>query len=192
MRSFLAFVLLLVSVEFAAGQIRTEETRTTTDSTSGKTMTTSSVIVSKSEDITPRNSMIVVNPLKFFLFYNLSYFQKVGDRIGIGGGIQIPVFDEIGGFGGNLELRYYPSGKTLRGVYVAPNISVSSLSALRSTGTVTTIGVLLGWQWFPGDDFALGLGIGIDRYILSRDGDYDFSSYSGTAPAIRFDIGYAW
>lgn len=192
MRSSLASVLLLFSVEFAAGQIRTEETRTTTDSTSGKTMTTSSVILSKSEDITPRNSMIVVNPLKFFVFYNLSYFHKVGDRIGIGGGFQIPVFDEIGGFGGNLELRYYPSGKTLRGFYVGPNISVSSLSAFGSTGTVTTVGVLLGWQWFPGDDFALGLGIGVDRYMLSRNGDYDFNSYSGTAPALRFDIGYAW
>lgn len=192
MRSFLAFVLLLVSVEFAAGQIRTEETRTTTDSTSGKSMTTSSVIVSKSEDITPRNSMIVVNPLKFFVFYNLSYFHKVDERIGIGGGFQIPVFEGIGGFGANFEMRYYPSRKTLRGFYVAPNVSVTSLSANRSTGTVTTVGVLLGWQWFPGEDFALGLGIGIDRYMLSRDGDYDFSSYSGTLPALRFDIGYAW
>lgn len=80
--------------------------------------------------------------------------------------------------GGNFELRYYPSGKTLRGFYVAPNFSVSSLSAFRSSGTATTIGVLMGWQWFPGDDFALGLGIGIDRYILSKEGDYDFSSYS--------------
>lgn len=192
MRSILASVLLLASVQLATGQVRTEETRTTTDSTSGKTVTTSSVIVSQSEDITPRNSMIVVNPLKFFFFYNLSYFQKVDDRIGIGGGFQIPVFDEIGGFGGNFELRYYPSGKTLRGFYVAPNFSVSSLSAFRSSGTATTIGVLMGWQWFPGDDFALGLGIGIDRYMLSKEGDYDFSSYSGTAPALRFDIGYAW
>ena len=72
MRSTLASVLLLASVQLATGQVRTEETRTTTDSTSGKTVTTSSVIVSQSEDITPRNSMIVVNPLKFFFFYNLS------------------------------------------------------------------------------------------------------------------------
>jgi hypothetical protein len=56
--------------------------------------------------------------------------------------------------------------------------------------TLTTIGILLGWQWFPGDDFALGLGIGIDHYAGSNESGY--SNIEGNAPALRFDIGYTW
>jgi hypothetical protein len=56
------------------------------------------------------------------------------------------------------------------------------------------MGGLVGWQWFPGDQFAIGLGIGADYYFLSDDntGNDDFEDYSGMAPALRFDIGYAW
>ena len=53
------------------------------------------------------------------------------------------------------------------------------------------MGGLIGWQWFPGDQFAMGLGIGVDYYFFSGD-DADFSKINGTAPALRFDIGYAW
>jgi len=52
---------------------------------------------------------------------------------------------------------------------------------------------LVGWQWFPGDQFAMGLGIGVDytsdQFLTTND---DFGRYDGTAPALRFDIGYAW
>ena len=55
------------------------------------------------------------------------------------------------------------------------------------------MGALIGWQWFPGDDFAIGLGIGADYYTGSVDENgSDFGNYSGTVPAVRFDIGYAW
>ena len=68
------------------------------------------------------------------------------------------------------------------------NLSTSGSS---SDAKVFSIGVLFGWQWFPGDDFAMGLGIGIDRYFLSNSKDV-FTSYDGNVPAVRFDIGYAW
>ncbi len=189
----LAMSILLYQISFS--QVRTEETRKTIDEKTGDSTLTRSVIISKSEDISPRNHMIVVNPLKFFLFYNLSYYQKVSPNIGMGGGIQIPTLSGINGFGANAELRYHPSGKTLRGFYFAPNISFNYLSSDNSdvSTSLFSFGGLIGWQWFPGDDFAIGLGIGIDYYIGSTsNGDNDFKNYDGTVPAVRFDIGYAW
>ena len=175
-------------------QERTEETVVETDST-GNTTTTKIVRVSKSEDITPRNNVITINPLKFFLFYNLSYYRKVSANIAVGGGLQMPALAGVTGFGVNGEMRFYPSGKTLRGFYLAPNISFNSLTSNSVTVSAFSAGGLVGWQLFPGDDFAMGLGIGIDQYFLSAsDGDdvNFFDGYDGTFPALRFDIGYGW
>lgn len=202
----LILTLLVFGVKTSDAQIRTEGTKTEVDSVTGQTKTTSYVDVKKEEDITPRHNMIVVNPLKFFLFYNLSYYHAFSQVLAGGIGIQMPTLSGLSGFGANAEVRFYPSEKALRGFYVAPNFSFNFLkysgSYVSYNGgtssnssdpsiTVTTIGVLLGWQWFVGDDFALGLGIGVDHYFGSSSESY-FSSYDGTFPALRFDIGYAW
>jgi len=174
-------------------QVRTEETRTSTDTTSGQTTVTKSVIVSESEDITPRNGMITINPLKFFLFYNLSYYHRLSSSSAIGFGLQVPTLSGIDGFGVNAEFRAYPSQKSLRGFYVAPNVSFTSLTAGDVKTSPFSLGVLIGWQWFPGDDFAMGLGIGVDYYFGSVSSNKEnLGKYNGTAPALRFDIGYAW
>jgi len=56
-----------------------------------------------------------------------------------------------------------------------------------------SFGALVGWQWFPGDQFAIGLGIGVDYYIGAIEEDNgNMERYNGTVPALRFDIGYAW
>ena len=177
----------------ALSQTRTEETRTSVDTLSGESTVTRSVIISQSEDITPRSEMVIVNPLKFFLFYNLSYYHSLSPYATFGGGFQIPTISGISGFGVNAEVRLHPSGKAPRGFYVAPNISYNTLRADHSESSPFSFGVLLGWQWFPGDEFAMGLGIGVDYYIGSvSNGHEDFGNYDGTAPALRFDIGYAW
>jgi len=187
------FIACVCITGSAPGQIKTVETRTSVDSTAGDTTVTRSVIVSSSEDITPRTSMLVVNPLKFFLFYNLSYFHRLSSSAAAGIGFQVPTIAGIDGFGVNAELRLHPSGKSLRGFYVAPNVAVNRLSAGDVKTTPTSVGILLGWQWFPGDEFAMGLGLGVDYYMGSvSDEDSDFGKYDGTAPALRFDIGYAW
>ncbi len=183
---FGTLLLIFACRAISIAQVKTEATRTTTDST-GKSTTVTEVIISKSEDVTPRNNMIVINPLKFFLFYNLSYFRKISETMAFGGGFQFPTIKGVEGFGVNLEIRYYPKGKTLRGFYVAPNASYNSFG---SSVHSTSIGILLGWQWFPGDDFAIGLGLGVDQYFIT---DKNYSShYDGTFPAVRFDVGYAW
>jgi hypothetical protein len=187
------FVFLILSSQFIYSQVRTEEKKKTVTEQKGDTTITQSVIISESEDITPRHHMIVINPLKFLLFYNISYYQMVSKNIAIGAGVQSPTLGGTEGIGFNAEVRFHPSGKTLKGFYLAPNISYNRLSGENSSNTVSifSIGGLVGWQWFPGDDFAMGLGIGIDHYTASKDNS-DFGDYDGNAPALRFDIGYGW
>lgn len=190
------FMILLACIAIFSigfGQERTDERKWTIDPVTGDTIYSEAVIISQSEDITPRTSMIVINPLKFLLFYNISYFHKIDDGTAIGIGVQAPTISGIDGIGINAEVRFYPKGKNLRGFYFAPNVSYNHLSIENVSSSPFSAGVLVGWQWFPGDQFAMGLGIGIDYYFgsVSDDND-DFGKYDGTAPALRFDIGYAW
>jgi len=189
----LSLLISLAMFLSALGQNRTGEIRVTINPETGDTTFTESVIISQTEDITPRNSMIIINPLKFLLFYNISYFQKVSDNVVVGGGVQIPTISGLNGFGANAEVRVYPNGKNLRGFYIAPNISFNHLSNEDGSTSPFSFGVLVGWQWFPGDQFALGFGIGADYYIGTiTENNGDFENYSGMVPALRFDIGYAW
>jgi len=192
----LTLIMSFLAVFSGLGQDRTDEKKWTIDPETGDTIYTESVAISQTEDITPRNSMIIINPLKFLLFYNISYYHKLSDQVAIGGGVQMPTPRGINGFGANAEVRLYPSGKNLRGFYFAPNISYNSLTDTETDETLSlfSMGGLVGWQWFPGDQFAIGLGIGADYYFLSDDntGNDDFEDYSGMVPALRFDIGYAW
>ncbi|MBI3124925.1 MAG: hypothetical protein HYZ10_11035 [Ignavibacteriales bacterium] len=190
-------ILILIFIvcstyQHSNAQEKTVEKRVIVDSKGNKD-TTEAVIISKSEDITPRSNMLIINPLKFFLFYNLSYYRKIDNTLVIGGGFQLPTIKGVDGFGFNAEIRIHPSRRALRGFYIAPNISYNNLttSGANSNANVFSIGALIGWQWFPGDEFAMGLGIGIDHYFLSNSKDA-FNSYDGNVPAIRFDIGYAW
>ncbi|MDH3252185.1 MAG: hypothetical protein OEM41_05290 [Ignavibacteria bacterium] len=191
--AIVAVLLCVVFVHYGAAQTRTDETKKTLTTEKGDTVVTQSVIVSKSEDITPRTGVIVINPLKFFLFYNFSYFHSVSPNVAVGGGFQIPTPSGINGFGVNAEVRIYPSGKSPRGFYVAPNVSYNRLTSSDSESSPFSAGVLLGWQWFPGDEFAIGLGIGVDYYTgsVSTEGG-GFEKFDGSVPALRFDIGYAW
>jgi hypothetical protein len=189
----IAFLTIIVMLSTGFGQEKTGEKKWTIDPETGDTIYTESVIISESEDITPRSSMIVINPLKFLLFYNISYFHKINEGTAIGGGVQVPTLAGLNGFGVNAEVRFYPKGNNLRGFYFAPNVSYNNLSSDNSDGSVSvsSVGGLIGWQWFPGEQFAMGLGIGVDYYFFSGDDD-SFSKIDGTAPLLRFDIGYAW
>lgn len=197
MKESLFGIILLVFLSCQVGftQIKTEEKRTTVNKTTGDTVFTESLIISQEEDITPRMNMIIVNPLKFLLFYNLSYFHKLTEQAVIGAGVQFPTVSGLNGYGINLELRLHPAKKSLRGFYIAPNLSYNRLKSTEDGEQLNafSIGALLGWQWFPGDEFAIGLGIGADYYVGSTSSSSgDLEKYDGFVPAIRFDIGYAW
>ena len=193
-RLVLSLMLMCVCVvQLGVAQTLTKEKRKSVEKTEGDTTTTESVVISKSEDITPRSQMIVVNPLKFLLFYNLSYFHSLSPSVTFGAGVQFPTPKDVNGYGLNAEIRFYPSGKSPKGFYVAPNIAYNKLWSREERTEPFSVGALIGWQWFPGEDFAIGLGIGADYYIGSvSNGNKDFKSYDGWAPALRFDIGYAW
>jgi hypothetical protein len=104
--------------------------------------------------------------------------MKINQTIAVGLGAQSPTLSGLSGFGVNGEVRFHPGNKCLRGFYIAPNFSVNSLKDNYSaTATITSLGVLIGWQWFPGDDFAMGLGIGIGHYVGSSGSG--FSSIDG-------------
>ena len=188
----LSLLICLSSIQSAFSQDKTEEKKWTIDPATGDTLYTEAVTISQTEDITPRNSMIIINPLKFLLFYNISYFHKLNDNTVLGGGLQIPTLSGLNGFGINAEARFYPDGNNLKGFYFAPNVSYNNLSSDGDESvSIASVGGLVGWQWFPGEQFAIGLGIGVDYYFFSGN-DNDFSKLDGTAPLLRFDIGYAW
>ena len=132
--------LFLISILFAItvnAQTVTKEKKETVNTETGDTVYTESTTISTTEDITPREDMIVINPLKFFFFYNISYFHKMSDKVALGGGFQIPTLGGLGGIGVNAELRYYPSAKTLRGFYFAPNISYNNFTVVNDDGFST-------------------------------------------------------
>lgn len=190
------FIICFLVSNKLFSQTKTEESKTVLNS-DGSSSVVKSTSVTSSEDITPRNNLISINPLKFFLFYNATYYRKLNNTIVVGAGFQIPTLKDVGGFGINAELRLHPLGKALSGVYLAPNVSYNSLSSKQNsfTTSATSIGALLGWQWFPGEQFAMGLGIGMDYYMLSsNDNDVNsfYSSFQGSSPALRFDIGFGW
>lgn len=189
------FILLvcIYCTQVSLGQTMTTETRKSVVQENGDTTTVESVILTRSEDVTPRTGMFMVNPLKFLLFYNLSYYHRVSSSIVFGGGVQFPTPEGVNGFGLNTEVRFYPSSKSPRGFYIAPNISYNIMRTVDEEANPFSIGALIGWQWFPGDDFALGLGIGADYYTgsLSEKGGA-ITRFDGWVPALRFDIGYAW
>ena len=90
MKSLLVTILVGLMVISVKGQEATEETRVTINPETGDTTFTASLIISETQDITPRNSMLIINPLKFLLFYNLSYFHKVSEQVAMGGGQTAP------------------------------------------------------------------------------------------------------
>ena len=193
MKQLLTILICLTLTLTLSAQIKTDEKKVEIDTETGDTTFTESVIITRMEDITPRGSMLIINPLKFFLFYNLSYYYKISDKVTLGAGLQVPTISGVSGFGIYAEASLYPTGKQMRGFYIAPNISYNSLTSEEGSTSPFSFGALVGWQWFPGDEFAIGLGIGLDYYTGSvSGGESDMERYSGTVPAIRFDIGYAW
>ena len=84
MKYLIIITVILFSISAGIAQTKTEEKKKTVTTSEGDTVVTESEIISAEEDITPRSDMIVVNPLKFLLFYNISYFHKFSDKAAFG------------------------------------------------------------------------------------------------------------
>jgi hypothetical protein len=200
-------------------QIEVQQHKISIDSATGKRTVSNDTIVKTEEEITPYTDMLNVNPLKFLIAYNVNWMHKLSSNTAIGFGAEIgsSLENELGGtsWGFLGEFRFYPSKRSLHGFYVAPNFSFTQSSNVSyyttdasgnfsygySTQRMLSIGILAGWQWFPGSDFSMGFAFGIDDYIpLNQISGNQYEDYNllggldgkGTSPTLRFDLGYAW
>ena len=188
------------------------------DSASGKVTTTTAVIEKTEEETFTYTDMLNINPLKFFLAYNLMWMHKLSSNTAAGIGFELPTmhgnsgYDQTG-WGVLAEFRFYPSKKSMHGFYIAPNVTFTQVNnvpyysldqgGLSNPGTYTantfSAGLLAGWQWYPATDFSMGFAFGVDDYFLlnQKGTDYNFNLFGGlygkgTSPTVRFDLGYVW
>jgi hypothetical protein len=213
MKIFCTLIALLLGLTAAASsqtkRVESTTTETKADTTDGKVVTNSTVTtVATSEDITPRHHMISSDPFKFWLYYNVSYYYAITPHIVVGGGIQTPTAlpdREISGFGVNLEGRFYLGGKPFRGFHINPVLSINTLTYERYdwdasgneriTDTPVSLGLLMGWHWYPWDEFGTQIAFGADYNFsaTSEEGLLGLGSHKeGIIPTARFTVGYSW
>jgi hypothetical protein len=132
-------------------------------------------------------------------YLNISYYRSFGAHHALGayiGYLYHPVGDErITGYGYGLSYRFYPAGKSLARFYYSPTIGLQQGEVVKQN-RAPALGVLLsgivGWQWFPQDKFAVGLGIGGRVILGGRDEDPVLRDAFGGSAIITLDLGYGW
>jgi hypothetical protein len=216
-----AIALIIAGTAMAQEQTKTTEAKTTetqitVDSTSGKVTQTSTVTtIASSEDITARTNMVELDPIKFFELFNIGYQRAITPIFSVGGMIQAPTqLSDADGFGVIAEGRFYPGGHPFRGFHIGGNLAYNhitteqydyeSQSNLESTIDPVSLGISVGWHWYPWNDFAVELALGAD-YVLNgrkRASSYDTDPYEnsipfvnnlrGIAPTGHIHIGYSW
>src|SRR5205085_5725477 len=120
-------------------------------------------------------NMISINPLKFFLLYNINYSRVLTPWMVATLGIQAPTTlmdDQPGGVGLNLEMSFYLLGDAFEGVHITPNASFNTITytpdgvdpELGATKTEknVTAGLLVGWHWQPWKNVVTEYAIGAD------------------------------
>jgi hypothetical protein len=206
-------LLVLTTGTIFAQETKVEETREVRaekDSADAHVVTTH--YSRTTEEVTPRREMLTINPIKFFVFYNLQYLRQVLPHVAVGAGFNLPTYHSIKGIGFNAEARWYPGSHALRGGYLAPTISANFLTVtdndysyivdggyyndgIATKSNAIDLGLVLGWQWFWSDDFAIGIGLGFDYPVSVSPGarSIPFVNTSDAAETVfRLDIGYGW
>ena len=211
----LAASLLVLCTVTTLAQTKTTETKTVeteVDSTQdGKVRKTETVTsIASSEDITVRENMVYVDPIKFFGLFNVGYQRAIAPGFSVGGTIQSPTqLTDASGIGFSVEGRYYPMNRMFRGFHLGANVAYNNLTYERYSYETQQIekiefapfstGVLIGWHWYPWSDFATEIALGADYNFTGEErGDYFseqvpfLSNRKGLIPSLRFNIGYAW
>jgi hypothetical protein len=191
---------------FAQAQERTEETVITSEGSSGTSDTTKRIVITDREDLREFDNMVMIDPIKFMMWINASYYRVLSDRMALGATAQVAsaLFrDDVSGFGLQADVLFYPAGKVFRGFRLGGMASFSSVTqeTFETTGPIsvtdnpTTIGPMIGWtSWFT-DDLAIDLSIG-GEFTLNNI-SYAVWPYwqeeSGKFyPFMSAKIGYAW
>jgi len=220
MRTLLTIMALALLITTGArAQTKTTEAKTTEtqkqiDSTTGKVIESSVVTsIATTEDITVRQNMIYIDPVKFFGMFNIGYQRAITPLFTVGGVVQSPTqLSDATGFGVIAEGRYYPGAKAFRGFHVGATLSYNSISfehynyeseaVEEATIDPVSLGAVIGWHWYPWDDFAVELALGADYTFngVKKNGSAEYfaddapfvNNVQGILPSFRVHFGYAW
>jgi hypothetical protein len=142
----------------------------------------------------PRVNLISANPIGIlFEWYNGEYERALSSTVSLAGAASSYDFDDARYASVDGIVRYYPSGRALRGFSIGASAGFISIDedfdceGCDDDESSATIGVRADYVWILGRDqrFAAAAGIGAKR-LLSDD--------VGTegVPIGRLSIGYAW
>ena len=158
--------------------------------------------------------MIVIDPFKFWQFYNLSYYHAILPRLALGVGAQIPAsFGErdLEGVGFTAEARFQLSEALFDGPYVgaalwfdrfrhdeyipADQREYGDPSSRTLDESHLSTGALLGWHISIWEGLGAEASVGVE-YNISPTTEANTPSIGshngGFVPAARMMIGYAW
>ena len=145
----------------------------------------------------PRVNLVSANPIGIlFEWYNGEYERALSSTVSLAAAASAYDFDDERYGSVDGIVRYYPSGRALRGFSIGASVGFinvdddyddSCIGCEDGDGSSATIGVRADYVWILGRDqrFAAAAGIGAKRLL---------SDVYGTegVPIGRLSIGYAW
>jgi hypothetical protein len=139
-------------------------------------------------------NMISVNPLRYFDFYEASYYRKISCSGIIGMEAMVPSESDISGWGAALEYRHYFFHNAFPGFYLAPRAAYHDLKSekTKKEKSLFTVAFIAGWQFVFSDTWTLGAGFGIEVLGKEEEDKPEYDRYSGTAPFLRLELGLLW
>lgn len=158
------------------------------------TATASAQTVEGSRTGIKRTNLVSANPIGIlFEWFNGEYEHAFSSTVSLAGAASSYDFEDARYAAVDGIIRYYPSGRALRGFSIGASLGFISIDedfdceGCDEDGSSATLGVRADYVWILGRDqrFAAAAGIGAKR-LLSND--------LGTegVPIGRLSIGYAW
>lgn len=150
-------------------------------------------------EVIPQNAVMVNLGGLALDYLNVSYYRGFDSNHALGayvGYLYHLVGDEqIAGYGFGLSYRYYPAGRAISRFYYSPTIGLQLgdvINGQKDRATGVLVSAMIGWQWFPEEIFAVGLGFGVRAILGEGNSDPVISNAFGASPVITLDLGYGW
>lgn len=149
--------------------------------------------------VIPRNAVMVNLGGLALDYLNLSYYRSLdsSNALGAYAGYLYHLIgdDRITGYGFGVSYRYYPAGRGLARFYYSPTIGIQLGDVVddkRDQAVGVLVSAMVGWQWFPEEVFAVGLGVGARAIFGRQQDDPVIGTAFGATPVITLDLGYGW
>jgi hypothetical protein len=150
-------------------------------------------------EVIPRNAVMVNLGGLALDYLNLSYYRAVDSNNAFGAYVgylyHVVGNEQIAGYGFGLSYRYYPAKRAISRFYYSPTIGIQFgdvVNGARDRITGVLVSAMVGWQWFPEEVFAVGLGFGGRMIFGEHSSDPVIGEAFGASPVITLDLGYAW